>query len=106
MDNVLIAVKDLRRFVNDVLLKSKVRMDVANYLTEGLIETSVRGVDSHGVRLLPHYLKGVKGGRINPAPKYKFKKTSASTGLLDADHTFGHASGMEAAKRAMELARK
>lgn len=105
-DANFILVDKLRRFVKGVLLKARVRADVAEYVTEGLIQTSLRGVDSHGVRLLPHYLKGVKGGRINPDPKYKFKKTSASTGILDADHTFGHAAGMEAAKEAIKLAKK
>lgn len=104
MKDVVIQVEVLRDFVKAVLLKAKVRDDVAEYVTEGLIQTSVRGVDSHGVRLLPHYIRGVKGGRINPNPNYKFKKTSLSTGIFDADHTFGHAAGIEAAKKAIELA--
>ncbi|MFH1593923.1 MAG: Ldh family oxidoreductase [Candidatus Omnitrophota bacterium] len=97
---------NLKDFIKSVLLKAGVRDDVALYVAEGLTQTSLRGVDSHGVRLLPHYLKGVKGGRINPDPQYRFRKTSASTGTFDADHTFGHAAGMEAAKRAVELAAK
>ncbi|MDD4910383.1 MAG: Ldh family oxidoreductase [Candidatus Omnitrophica bacterium] len=104
MKKIIVPVDTLRGFVKDILLKAGVRNDVAEYVTEGLIQTSVRGVDSHGVRLLPHYLEAVKKGRINPDPKYKFKKTSPSTGTLDADHTFGHAAGMEAAKKAIELA--
>lgn len=106
MRNIIVPIDTLRDFIYRVLLKAKVRREVAKYVTEGLIQTSLRGVDSHGVRLLPHYLKGVKGGRINPDPKYKFKRTSYSTGLLDADHTFGHAAGMEAARRAIELAKR
>jgi ureidoglycolate dehydrogenase (NAD+) len=98
--------KKLLKLANDVLLKAGVREDVAHYVSEGLAQNSLRGVDSHGIRLLPHYLKGVKGGRINPDPDYAFKKTSASTGMLDADHTFGHAACMEAAKRAVALARE
>lgn len=105
MGDILIQADKLSSFIKTVLVKASVRNDVAEYVTEGLVQTSLRGVDSHGVRLLPHYLKGVKGGRINPNPKYKFKKTSASTGMFDADHTFGHAAGMEAAKKAVELAR-
>src|SRR3989338_7446559 len=105
MEEVLIPVDKLRSFVKNILLKANIRSDVAEYVAEGLIQTSVRGVDSHGVRLLAHYLEGVKKGRINPNPKYKFKKTSSSTGILDADHTFGHAAGMEAAKKAIALAK-
>ena len=104
MSEVFVSAEKLQSFMMDVLLKAKVRNDVAAYVAEGLTQTSLRGVDSHGIRLLPHYLNGVKGGRINPNPNYKFKQTSPSTGLLDADHTFGHAAGMEAAKRAIALA--
>lgn len=104
MDNTVVSVDNLRSFVKNALLKAGARSDVATYVAEGLIETSIRGIDSHGVRLLPHYLEAVKGGRINPRPNYKFRKTSLSTGTLDADHTFGHAAGMEAVKKAIELA--
>lgn len=104
MNEIFVSSEKLSTFIKSVLLKARVREDVAEYVTEGLVQTSLRGVDSHGVRLLPHYMKGVKGGRINPNPNYKFIRTFPSTGLLDADHTFGHAAGMEAAKKAIELA--
>lgn len=105
MKKILIKHSVLKRFINDALVKAGVRRDVAVHVAEGLVQTSIRGVDSHGVRLLPHYLKGVEGGRINPDPKYRFRKTSHSTGTFDADHTFGHAAGMEAARKAVALAR-
>lgn len=104
MSEISISAKKLRNFIKNVLLKAGVHEGTAGYVTEGLVQTSLRGVDSHGIRLFPHYLEGIKGGRINPKPNYKFTRTSSSTGLLDADHTFGHAAGIEAAKRAVELA--
>jgi len=104
MKDILVTAYALRSFANEALLRAGVRDDVAGYVSEGLVQTSLRGVDSHGIRLLPHYIEAVKGGRINPNPDYRFKKTSASTGMLDADHTFGHAAGMEAVKKAVELA--
>ena len=104
VNEIFVSSEKLSVFIKSVLLKARVREDVAEYVTEGLVQTSLRGVDSHGVRLLPHYMKGVKGGRINPNPNYKFTRTSPSTGLFDADHTLGHAAGMEAAKKAIELA--
>ena len=34
----------------------------------GLCETSLRGVDSHGIRLLPHYVESaLKGGKSRAA---------------------------------------
>lgn len=99
-----IRAQEIEKFIKNVLLSEKVVETVADYVTAGLVQTSLRGVDSHGIRLFPHYLRALKAGRINGNPKYKFDKTSASTGVLDADHTYGHAAGMEAVKKAIELA--
>ena len=91
-------------FVESALLKSGVAETTAQVTARGLWQASLRGVDSHGIRLLPHYLRGAKAGRINPEANFKFEKTSLSTGRLDADHGFGHAAGMLAMQHAMELA--
>ena len=93
-------------FVEQSLLKSGVEESGAKSTATGLWQASLRGVDSHGVRLLPHYLKAVEGGRINPNPEFRFEQTSPSTGRFDADHGFGHAAGIRAMRHAMELARE
>jgi len=95
----------IRRFFLSVLKAANVREDVAALVTEGLVSTSLRGVDSHGIRLFPHYINGVEGGRINRNPQYRFEQTAPATGRFDADHTFGHAAGIEAMNRAMALSK-
>jgi ureidoglycolate dehydrogenase (NAD+) len=90
--------------IKNILICEGATNAVATYVARGLTQTSLRGVDSHGIRLFPHYLKALKAGRINPKPRYKFTKASPSTGILDADHAYGHAAGMEAVKKAIELA--
>src|SRR3989344_3583834 len=97
--------QNLRNFMTAVLSKEGVRGDVSRSLTQGLLHASLRGVDSHGIGLFPHYVSGVKHGRINKNPSYNFKKTAAATGVLDADHTFGHAAGIEGTKHVIELAK-
>lgn len=91
-------------YMKKVLTKAGVRDDVSCHVAEGLVQASLRGIDSHGIRLLPHYLMGVEGGRINKNPRFMFNKTSASTGKLDGDHTFGHAAGVEGMNKAIEMA--
>lgn len=100
----IIQASEIQRFIKNILLRENVLNSVATYVSQGLIQASLRGVDSHGIRLFPHYLCALKAGRINPKPKYKFSRTSPSTGILDADHTYGHAAGMEAVKKAIKLA--
>lgn len=96
----------LKEFCEAALAKKNVKKDVIAHVSESLIQTSLRGVDSHGIRLLPHYLRAIDSGRINPKPSYNFTKTSNSTGKFDADHTFGHAAGAEGMLKAISLAKK
>lgn len=92
--------------VLNILLKNGVRKDISEYTARGLWQTSLRGVDSHGIRLLPHYIEVLKAGRLNPNPKFIFEQTSPSTGILDADNTFGHAAGIVAVQHSINLAKK
>ena len=73
-------------------------------VTTGLCETSLRGVDSHGIRLLPHYAQSALSGRKNPKPNMVFTSRFPAFGLLDADNAFGHAAGMKAIEHGMEMA--
>lgn len=98
--------EDWRTFAFLVLDRAGVRSDVAPPVVNGLCETSLRGVDSHGIRLFPHYVRAVQGGRINPAPAFRFLRRLPACGDLDADHTFGHAAGSLAMRHAMDMARE
>jgi ureidoglycolate dehydrogenase (NAD+) len=103
---IFLAPEKLREFLFQVLEHSGVEKETALHTADGLWSTSLRGVDSHGVRLLPHYISGVKGGRINPTPKMVFNQTSLSCGTLNADHGFGHSAGVRAMDHAIELAKQ
>lgn len=98
--------KEVKRIIFEVLKKKGVDPISAGHVAEGLVHASLRGVDSHGIRLFSHYLKALESGRINPCPDYKFQQTTPSIGILDADNAYGHAAGMEAVKRASDLARE
>lgn len=90
---------------SEALLRHSVGLQIVEPVVNGLVWASLRGIDSHGIRLLPHYVAGLMGGRLNPTPTMVFEATAASTGTLDADHTFGHVAGVEAMKRAIGLAK-
>lgn len=95
-----------KTIIKGSLLGEGVDQQVAEYVAEGLVSTSLRGVNSHGIRLIHHYLAATKSGRINPKPVYKVEKRLPTVAVLDADDTFGHAAGMEAAKLAVDMARE
>lgn len=95
---------EVYRFVKQALISAGVENQVSELTAEGLVSASLRGIDSHGIRLLPHYLKELESGRINPNPDYEFNQTASAVGQFDADDTYGIAAGMQAMEHAMELA--
>jgi len=96
---------DLIYFCTETLKKAGLDDESVRAVSKGLCETSLRGVDSHGIRLLHHYVRSAENGRKNPKPKYFFKKKFPSLGYLDADNAFGHAAGMRAIDHCIEMAR-
>ena len=102
----IINYKKCRLFFEQAFRKAGVPSAIYSYIINGLIETSLRGVDSHGIRLMPHYVKAFQNGRINKNPKFKFKKTSSTTIIMDADHSYGIAAGNLAMEKAIKMAKK
>ena len=97
--------KVLEELIADTLINKGVITEAANYVSAGLIQTSLRGIDSHGINLLPHYCRAVDAGRIKKNPNISINQTAASVAILDADHTFGHNAGSIAIQYATKLAK-
>lgn len=98
--------KKIEKILIRLFEKIQVRKEIFTPIIKGLIQTSLRGVDSHGIRLIPHYIQAALLGRINIKPKFKFKKTSATTMIMDADHTFGITAGTTAMRKAIVIGKK
>jgi ureidoglycolate dehydrogenase (NAD+) len=98
---VKIKFEELQSFVFSILEKVGLDEFSKDAVGKGLTETSLRGVDSHGVRLLSHYVNSALTGRKNPKPKFKFENNFPTIFCLDADNGFGHAAGMAAIDKAM-----
>lgn len=89
----------------DLFEKEGICREHAFLAAEAICTASLRGTDSHGIRLLPHYLNAIKSGRIDPKAKFVFKKISPSTGILDANHGIAHAAVAKAMDHAIDLAK-
>jgi ureidoglycolate dehydrogenase (NAD+) len=101
-----ISYKNLTFFTTEVLKKTGLDKFSRDSVALGLCETSLRGVDSHGIRLLPHYIDSALKGRKNPKPNFKFFKKYNALATLDADNAFGHSAGMKAIDYCLKLADK
>ncbi len=57
---------------------------------EMMVETDLRGVDSHGISMLPTYDQEFRAGRLNMRPVWKTVRDAPATALIDADRSLGH----------------
>ncbi|MBI4182878.1 MAG: Ldh family oxidoreductase [Proteobacteria bacterium] len=70
-----------------------------------MVETDLRGVDSHGIAMLPRYYELLREGVINMRPAIRLVREGPVTGLLDADGAIGHPVSLRAVDLAIDKAR-
>ncbi|GJD65744.1 Ldh family oxidoreductase [Methylobacterium frigidaeris] len=99
----LFAMPDLAAFAQAVLAAAGADEESAAAATRAMAHASLLGVDSHGIRLLPHYAAAIAGGRVNGRPRLRFEEDGA-VARLDADHAQGARATYAAMARAAELA--
>ena len=69
-----------------------------------LVRADLRGVDTHGLQYLPHYLDRVRRGLINAKPKLTVERVTPMIGGLDGDNGFGFVVATKAMETAIEMA--
>ncbi len=95
----------LARLMGEALDRRGLSREHAGYVVDGLLEASLRGVDTHGVRLFPTYLAELDGGRSAARPRLRWSGERAVR-KLDAGHALGLVAGRVAADEAVRLARE
>lgn len=105
VDHVRVARDALRQFVLDVIGRAGADEAGAVAVTQAVMEASGRGVDTHGVRLVPHYVQTVAGGRVNGKARPRFHTAGTAGGHVDGDHGFGHLASYRAIEEGMRIAR-
>jgi ureidoglycolate dehydrogenase (NAD+) len=86
--------------------KYGVPSNIAETITDVLMHANLRGVDSHGLLRVSHYIKRLKEGGINPTPEYAIEQTSNTTHIFNGDNGFGHHISKEAMKIVIRTAKK
>ncbi len=102
----LVDPKKFKQTLVKVLSDKGVNINVINSLVNSLIETSLKGVDSHGINLFPHYYQEISLNRLNINPNLKFTQNSNAVATLDAVNTLGHYAGEKAIEKAIQTAKK
>lgn len=102
----IVSAKKLKQLMLLKLNQLGICQQHAGLISEGLITTSLRGIDTHGLRLFPLYVKEFEQGRCNISPNFHWLQNRIATSLLDADGANGIVAGSFAMDKAMELASK
>ncbi len=79
----------LRDFTKSVFVKVGAPAGDAEKVASVLVWANLRGVDSHGVQLVPWYVEAADIGHIKVKPNIRIEKETPATLLIDADHAFG-----------------
>ncbi|HEV8640654.1 MAG TPA: Ldh family oxidoreductase [Methylomirabilota bacterium] len=71
-----------------------------------MLETDLRGVDSHGISMLPTYDREFRSGRLNMRPLFKTVREGPAMALIDADASLGHPVSVYAMNLAVDKCRE
>jgi LDH2 family malate/lactate/ureidoglycolate dehydrogenase len=101
-----IRAEDLERVGHDLLVRHDLPSEDAATVARCLVEADLRGVETHGVVRLTHYLNRVRLGLIKPRPEIKIDRASAVAISVDGDNGFGFVVAERAMAEAIAMARE
>ena len=97
----------LENFMKNCLVSAGISEQDSDIISDVLIESDKRGIDSHGIgRLKPIYLDRIDWGILNPVTKIDVIKETETTAVLDGNNGMGHVISKKAMDMAIEKAKK
>ncbi len=91
-------------FAHRLLVAHGVPEADAAVIARCLVRADLRGVDTHGLHYLPHYLDRLRRGLINPRPELKIEQVTPMIGALDGQDGFGFVVATKAMDAAIGMA--
>lgn len=100
----LFAADYLRQLNVRLFEKMAVPPDVAGAVSAAILENCLYGHDTHGMVLIPRFLRDIESGTIRPDARMEVLRKSHSTVLMDGHRGFGPLTMQEAMQEAMGIA--
>ena len=97
---VMVEYRELKRFMKEGFIALGVPKDDAEVCSTVLIESDLRGIESHGIGRFKMYVDRIRDGIQLPVTRQTIIKETANTAVIDGGHGMGHV----IAYRAMQLA--
>lgn len=97
----------LERFMKECLINCGIPEQDAEIVSDILITSDKRGIDSHGIgRLKPIYIDRIDWGILNPKTKIDIVKETPTTAVLDGNNGMGHVVSKKAMQMAIDKAKE
>jgi ureidoglycolate dehydrogenase (NAD+) len=101
--SIVVSAEQLKQLCIHKFMACGVGHEDASIVSDVLIHANLRGVNSHGVLRVEHYVRKLKEGGIKPTPHIMFDQKTSSTGVVDGDDGLGHLVMYRAMQHAIEL---
>ncbi|MDY6846195.1 MAG: Ldh family oxidoreductase, partial [Chloroflexota bacterium] len=101
-----VPVNDIKSFIETFYNKMGTPIDHAKICSDVMIESDLRGIESHGIGRLYYYYVRLKSGQHKVITEPKIIKETQTTALIDGNHGLGMVLGKQAMNLAIEKAKK
>lgn len=98
-------VETLRNFIKDVFLRAGATQQDAEICADVIIESDIRGIESHGIGRLKYYYQRIKNGQHQVTTNFEIVKETPTTAVVDGHHGLGMVIGTRAMQMAIDKAR-
>jgi len=87
---VTVSAEALTAFIVSVLEALQMSPANASLTADLMVRTDLRGVDSHGIGMLPRYVEWTRAGFVNPGAEPVVARDDLATALVDGQKGLGH----------------
>jgi LDH2 family malate/lactate/ureidoglycolate dehydrogenase len=100
----VISANTLELYVKQILMAAGAPDAAAGLVSHSLVSANLRGVDSHGVQLLPLYIQQIEQGNLDPLATGSIVSSDGACLLFDAACAFGQIAAAQCCDHAVRLA--
>ncbi|MCG8484064.1 MAG: Ldh family oxidoreductase [Clostridia bacterium] len=93
---------EISEIVIKALTKVKVKDNIAGIVADAALQADLRGIGSHGIKMIPTYIERIKKGGIDPNAAIEIVQKNDSVYIIDCKGGFGQV----AAKAAQDIITK
>lgn len=101
---VSVTIADAFRRVRESFASTGMPEDLALIAAEAIVETEAHGISTHGLTLLPKYLRQLESGEVNPLARPVLAHRQGAVARVDGKNALGHLGAMLACETAQGIA--